>query len=244
MCRNAVIIPTLFCLGMTASSAALGGHLTLPGSQNLHQSQDSVHQSLTRQLEAINQYTSPQALSNRENEALPKHHVLPTIEPSPAQSPVPRSGMARKLPAAPPALSHSPSTDHSVFSLIPVHPNTAQDHTEMGWMFLLNGRLQAAMAAYREAIRHQPHYAKAHIGMGITLKSLGKSGPAKQAIQHALKLKPNLSSALVHLGYLYADGQIGHRDFESARRLFDRAFRLGDPFAGIALVDLRSRSRT
>ena len=114
----------------------------------------------------------------------------------------------------------------------------------MGWVFLLNGRPQAALAAYREALRHHPNSADAYVGLGITLKSLGNVEQAKQAIQQALELNPDLSSALVHLGYLYADGLVGRSDPETARRLFDQASQLGDPFASIALLDLQSRSNS
>lgn len=80
--------------------------------------------------------------------------------------------------------------------------------------------------------------------MGITLKSLGNVEPARQVIQQALDLNPQLSSALVHLGYLYADGYLGPSDLKTAHRLFDQAFRLGDPFSGIALLDLQTRSHS
>jgi len=109
--------------------------------------------------------------------------------------------------------------------------NDAEGHVNMGWKFLLSGRL-----------RHQPNSANAYVGMGITLKSMGDVEQAKQAMQQALELNPRLSSALVHLGYLYADGHVGRSDPETARRLFDQASQLGDPFASIALLDLKSRS--
>jgi tetratricopeptide (TPR) repeat protein len=230
------VVDGLFCLGMMTSSAALGSHLTMPGSQDLDQPPQVGHQSLARQLEAINKYTSPHAASNGDEEAVP---VVEQSSPSLNFLP---SGMATKPTAEPPHPLHSATTEHAIPSTAEVHKNTAQDHTEMGWMFLLSGRLPAAMAAYREALRQHPRSAHAYIGMGITLKSLGKTKPAEQAIQQALKLNPRLSSALVHLGYLYADGRGGHSDLESARRLFDHAFQLGDPFAGIALLDLQSRS--
>ena len=117
--------------------------------------------------------------------------------------------------------------------------SSAQDHVDLGWTFLLNGRPQAAMAAYREALRRHPFSAKAHMGMGMIFKGMNQVEEAKQAMHTALDLNPHLSSALVHLGYLYADGDDGLSDPRTARQLFQEALRLGDPFAGIALLDLQ-----
>ncbi|MDR4486692.1 MAG: prepilin-type N-terminal cleavage/methylation domain-containing protein [Nitrospirales bacterium] len=58
----------------------------------------------------------------------------------------------------------------------------------------------------------------------------------------ALELDPQLASALVHLGYLYADQPSGASDFDTACRLFQKAGHMGDPFARIALLDLKNRT--
>jgi len=117
----------------------------------------------------------------------------------------------------------------------------AKPHTTLGWRFLLNGQTQAAMAAYRQALRSNPQSAKAYLGLGIALKSLGKIEIAKKALLKAVKLNPRSPSALVHLGYLYAKGHSGQADLSKARRLFQQASQLGDPFAAIALLDMKSR---
>lgn len=119
--------------------------------------------------------------------------------------------------------------------------HTAKPHTKLGWRFLLNGQTQAAMAAYRQALRSNPQSAKAYLGLGITLKSLGKIEIAKKALLKAIKLNPRSPSALVHLGYLYAEGHSGHSDLSKARKLFQQASQLGDPFASIALLGMKSR---
>jgi tetratricopeptide (TPR) repeat protein len=245
-----VVCQALICLGTLTSSAAFGSHLSLPGSQDLHQTEDSDQQSLTRQLETINSYTPPHASSNRDEEIQSDSHALPIDKSLPINEP--SSDESSFLPPAKATKPGGdsapgvPSTDwkRSAPLSAKVHQHLAQDHSEIGWMFLLSGRFQAATAAYREALRHHPDSATAYIGMGMVLKSLGKTEPAKQAIQHALRLNPRLSSALVHLGYLYADGRGGHSDSARARRLFKEAFQLGDPFAGIALLDLQSRARS
>jgi len=115
----------------------------------------------------------------------------------------------------------------------------AKPHTTLGWRFLLNGQTQAAMAAYRQALRSNPQSAQAYLGLGITLKSLGKIDIAKKALLKAIKLNPRSPSALVHLGYLYAKGHSDQSDLSKARRLFQQASQLGDPFASIALLDMK-----
>lgn len=114
-------------------------------------------------------------------------------------------------------------------------------HTKLGWRFLLHGQPQAAMAAYRQALRNNPQSAQAYLGLGIALKRLGKIEIAKKALVEAVKLNPRSPSALVHLGYLYAEGHSSQSDLSKARRLFQQASQLGDPFASIALLDMKSR---
>jgi tetratricopeptide (TPR) repeat protein len=118
----------------------------------------------------------------------------------------------------------------------------AKPHTNLGWTFLLKGQTQAALAAYREALRHNPQSAQAYLGLGIALKSLGEIELAKKAFDKAIDFDPRLPSALVHLGYLHAEGHFGKPDHTTARQLFKEAAKLGDPFATIALLDLRASS--
>ena len=231
-----LIIGAITCAGMLTSSAALGSHLTLPGSQDLHPSQSSDHDPLIRQLETINNYTSPHSQPNQDAA------TSPLLENSAAPSTPLDQPISNKPAPAPSKKSQATTTWQPGTSAVMGTNNYVEGHVNMGWKFLLSGRPQAAMAAYREALRHQPNSANAYVGMGITLKRLGDVEQAKQAIQHALELNPHLSSALVHLGYLYADGYVGPSNHKTARRLFDQASQLGDPFASIALLDLKSRS--
>ena len=150
-----------------------------------------------------------------------------------------------------PALSSSSTTKSIPASSIrepkvvpPVFtPNkeNSQSHVRLGWRFLLDGRPQAAMAAYRQALRNNPKSASAFLGLGITLKSVGSLKTAKKALIQAVNIDPRLPSALVHLGYLYVDGHFGKSDPQTARRLFSQASKLGDLFADIALLDLQTR---
>ena len=121
------------------------------------------------------------------------------------------------------------------------HPVKPQ--AKLGWQYLLNGQPQAAMSAYREALRQNPGSASAYLGLGISLKSLGEVELAKKALLKAVNLDPRLPPALVHLGYLYAEGHFGQADIQKAQQLFREASQLGDPFATIALLDMKSDSK-
>ncbi len=230
------ILSIIIGIGIMTWSSAQGSHLTLPGSQDLNHGDESDPQPFIRQLEKINNYIPPHAQPDRQNATSPRieHSALPTnpLHLSPTE-----------LKPIGSQQSPSPPSKKPIHIAVLLHNNDTQDQTNTGWRSLLNGRPEDAIAAYQESLRTNPKSAEAYLGMGIALKSLGFINHAKDAIQQALELNPHLSSALVHLGYLYVDGHIGHSDPKAARRLFNQASQLGDPFASIALLDLQSRSR-
>lgn len=230
------ILSTIIGLGILTWSSASGSHLTLPGSQDLSHGDEFDPQPFIRQLEKINNYIPPHTQPNLENTTSSKieHSAPPTNPLHPSATELKPVGSQR---------SHSTPTKKPIHIAVLLHNNATQDQTNLGWRSLLNGRPEDAIAAYQKSLKTHPKSADAYLGMGIALKSLGFIDHAKDAIQQALELNPHLSSALVHLGYLYADGHIGHSDPKTARRLFTQASQLGDPFASIALLDLQSRSR-
>lgn len=152
---------------------------------------------------------------------------------SPAFMPKPRTTRGIPLNTA----------EHTAQTVNLQNRQTVKSHAKLGWRFLLDEQPQAAVAAYREALRKNPRSAKSYLGLGISLKNLGQVRLAKKALVKAVKLNPRLPSALVHLGYLYAEGHLGQADRTTARRLFSEASQLGDPFAAIALLDMKSRSK-
>ncbi len=223
-------------LGILTWSSALGSHLTLPGSQDLSHGDESDLPPFTRQLEKINNYISPHSQPDLDSNITPKinHSTLPT---NPLHQPD-----TELNPAGPQRSPSTPSKKPRHIAIL-LHNDGPQNQTNLGWRSLLSGRPNDAILAYQESLRTRPNSAEAYVGMAIALKSLGFIEDAKDSIQHALELNPHLSSALVHLGYLYADGHIGPSDPKAAHRLFHQASQLGDPFASIALLDLQSRSR-
>lgn len=114
-------------------------------------------------------------------------------------------------------------------------------HARLGWSLMVSGNHKAAAAAYREALRQNDTLVDAYLGLGILLKRQGNVETAVKAFRKALTIKPQYAAALVHLGYAYADGQNNPKNIEQAKRLFYRASKQGDPFAMIALIDLKTR---
>ena len=115
-------------------------------------------------------------------------------------------------------------------------------HARLGWSLMVNGNHDGAVAAYREAIRQNDSLAEAYLGFGILLKMQGKVEEAVKAYKKALTLNPQYAAALVHLGYAYADQPRGQGDLAKAKGLFRQASKQGDPFAIIALIDLKTRN--
>ena len=180
---------------------------------------------------------------------------LDSSTPSSGPPPIQKPQQAQKLdsPTKKAPVSWTPtrnSPEKPSLNVPPPIPKVAEQQKHLtkpqatlGWQYLLNGQPQAAMAAYREALRQNPGSANAYLGLGISLKSLGEVELAKKALLKAVNLDPDLPPALVHLGYLYAEGHFVQADPSTAHRLFQQASQLGDPFATIALLDMKSRSK-
>lgn len=204
----------LVTLTTLGSSTASGNHLEEHTMLGIHKSDEGTWYSQDPTLKKFLVPAQP-----------PRPQLQTTKTPEPSLEPIPS--------ISPPQLEQP---------LVVADQRPVAPPMERGWSLLLNGQPDAAMSAYRQALGHHPNSASALLGVGMTLKSMGKMDEAKTAITQALELNPQLASALVHLGYLYADRPSGVADPETARRLFQQARHLGDPFARIALLDLQART--
>ena len=63
------------------------------------------------------------------------------------------------------------------------------------------GKLDEAIADYREAIRLKPDYLEAHSNLGVALASQGKPEEAIAECREAIRLKPGLAEAHSNLGF-------------------------------------------
>lgn len=57
------------------------------------------------------------------------------------------------------------------------------------------GRNAEALALFQEAVEDFPGYPEAYLNWGLVLASEGKVAPAKERLEKALQLSPNLSAA-------------------------------------------------
>ena len=70
----------------------------------------------------------------------------------------------------------------------------------MALTWQLQGRIQEAIASYREALRLEPEYAEAHNNLGRALKDVGRNEDALAHANRALRLKPDYADAHYNLG--------------------------------------------
>jgi predicted O-linked N-acetylglucosamine transferase (SPINDLY family) len=101
------------------------------------------------------------------------------------------------------------------------------------------GKLDEAVAAYRQAIRIKPNLAEAHCSLGITLKNQGKLDEAVTAYRQAIRINPYLAEAHCNLGNALRD----QRKLDEAVAECNHAIRIKPDFAeahfnlGNALLD-------
>ncbi|MBI2822453.1 MAG: tetratricopeptide repeat protein [Acidobacteria bacterium] len=113
-------------------------------------------------------------------------------------------------------------------------------HNNLGFLFARQGKLDAAIEQYREALRFRPRYAHAHNNLGAALAALGRGDQAMVHYAAALEILPDYVEARVNVGIeLAARGEM-----EQAVRHFSQALRLNpdDPKAhynfGLVLAGL------
>ena len=161
------------------------------------------------------------------------HHVL-------------RSPVRVNIALAPPPQTHLPTGKNGLHSPGRMEGGNPSDldapwHSHVGWTMVLDGNYPAAEAAYRQALRQNNQFAEAHLGLGMALMMQGDLEGAISSYEEALNIQPGYPAALVHLGYTYANGSNGVQNLQKAQALFKKASDQGDPFAMLALVDLRAR---
>jgi tetratricopeptide (TPR) repeat protein len=82
-------------------------------------------------------------------------------------------------------------------------------HVNLGNALATKGKLDEAIAEYREAIRLKKDYAKAHYNLGKALEDKGKLDEAIAEYREAIRLKKDFANAHVNLGVaLRSKGQL------------------------------------
>ena len=90
-------------------------------------------------------------------------------------------------------------------------------HCSLGFVYYQQGRTNAALDEFKEAIRINPNFAEAHRNLGLLLGEQGQTNLALGEFQLAVQLNPSFASARYNLGcYLIKTGQMdeGIRQFK------------------------------
>jgi tetratricopeptide (TPR) repeat protein len=84
----------------------------------------------------------------------------------------------------------------------------ARDYLTSGNMLAGEGKFEAAVKSYKQAIQMNPNMAEAYSLMGSALAEAGKYKEAEEALRKAVALKPNFSEGYYHLGiFLKSQGR-------------------------------------
>ena len=84
----------------------------------------------------------------------------------------------------------------------------AREYLKSGNMLAGEGKFEAAIKSYKEAIAMDPNMPEAYSLMGSALAEAGKYKEAEEALRKAVSLKPNFSEGYYHLGvFLKSQGR-------------------------------------
>jgi predicted O-linked N-acetylglucosamine transferase (SPINDLY family) len=83
---------------------------------------------------------------------------------------------------------------------VQLKPDYAEAHNNLGNVFQQQGKLDEALACYRQALHLRPNYAKAHNNLGNVFEQQGKLDEALACYRQALHLKPDYAEAHSNVG--------------------------------------------
>jgi tetratricopeptide (TPR) repeat protein len=125
-------------------------------------------------------------------------------------------------------------------NLLLIVERCAEAHYNVGVALGQAGRIEEAVAQYKQALRFNPDYAAAHCNLGNALAQTGKIEEAIAHYEQALRIKPDYAEAHNDLGTALAQtGKI-----EEAIAHYEQALRINPDFAlthynfGVALLGL------
>lgn len=124
----------------------------------------------------------------------------------------------------------------------PATPSEIERLFERGRAAQLSGRLDEAMACYREALKRAPEHGGALNNLGVALKTLNRFAPAVACYKRALARTPDDIGLLSNLG----NALRGLGRFDEAETVLKRALALlqaGDLERGFAEYEWRWRTR-
>ncbi len=98
----------------------------------------------------------------------------------------------------------------------------SRNYFTYGVAFIQNGRLDAALACFEEAVARNPNYAAAYYNLGTIYLNKQQPDQAKANLQKAVSLDPQDADAWTNLGAIA--GQ--QKDYDEALRCFQQALRV------------------
>lgn len=112
---------------------------------------------------------------------------------------------------APPAQTVSPAPVAEAGSV-------AESHNQRGQDLFENDRTEEAIREFEEAVRLEPGNPTYHCNLAVALDECGRDDEALVGYRKTLELDPNDITALLSLGYMYAENE----DPENARNFWNR----------------------
>ncbi len=109
---------------------------------------------------------------------------------------------------------------------VAVTENSYQARKALGDFYWSQGRVNEALALYREAIQMRPGFEGAHLNLGAVLNQTGHVAEAIDEFKQAIQLKPDDPSAYNDLGAVLGAGHL-----DESIRLFQRAIELDPNYA-------------
>ena len=102
--------------------------------------------------------------------------------------------------------NHDYRTEASIWSdAVAKRPNNARAHNNLGQAWHREGRLDAAVAQYHEALRLKPDLAQAHYNLGLAMADERHLPEAVSCYLEAIRLKPKYAAAHYNLALVLDD---------------------------------------
>jgi Tfp pilus assembly protein PilF len=102
-------------------------------------------------------------------------------------------------------------------------------HTNLGDVFLQEGKVSDAIGQYEQVLRIKPDYAEAHFNLGIALTQAGQIEEAIAHYEEALRINPDYAEAHSNLGTaLIREGKVSE-----AIAQYEQALRIAPNFANV-----------
>jgi len=79
-------------------------------------------------------------------------------------------------------------------------PVSVEAQTKRGWALCKSERYEEAVAAFQDALRGDPAFSSAYLGLGVAYSGLGRHDAAVDALQQAIRLRPGQAEAHYNLG--------------------------------------------